>query len=244
MKVIDCEQNMEWLAARCGSLGASSIADMVVAKTRTGWGASRFNLAAKLVCERLTGTPQESYTNAAMQWGHDTEIPQARAQCMNSCATLPFSKLASSSWYPSISKSHASPDGLVGDDGLIEIKCPNTATHIETLLSEGCGRQHVKQMQWQMACCGRAWCDFVSSTRVCRPKCRCSCSAFAATTNSSLSWSARPGCSFAEIDKNDRDAFGQIPKSRGRRMTSDATGICLILPLRCGCGSNLTSRCA
>ena len=159
MKVIDCEQNSaEWLAARCGSLGASSIADMV-AKTRTGWGASRFNLAAKLVCERLTGTPQESYTNAAMQWGHDTE-PQARAmyEFMRDVAVQQVGLVL----HPSISKSHASPDGLVGDDGLIEIKCPNTATHIETLLSEDVEGRYVKQMQWQMACCGRAWCDFVS----------------------------------------------------------------------------------
>ena len=159
MKVIDCEQNSaEWLAARCGSLGASSIADMV-AKTRTGWGASRFNLAARIVCERLTGTPQESYTNAAMQWGHDTE-PQARAmyEFMRDVAVQQVGLVL----HPSISKSHASPDGLVGDDGLIEIKCPNTATHIETLLSEDVEGKYVKQMQWQMACCGRAWCDFVS----------------------------------------------------------------------------------
>ena len=159
MKVIDCEQNSaEWLAARCGSLGASSIADMV-AKTRTGWGASRFNLAARIVCERLTGTPQESYTNAAMQWGHDTE-PQARAmyEFMRDVAVQQVGLVL----HPSINKSHASPDGLVGDDGLIEIKCPNTATHIETLLSEDVEGRYVKQMQWQMACCGRAWCDFVS----------------------------------------------------------------------------------
>ncbi len=159
MKVIDCEQNSaEWLAARCGSLGASSIADMV-AKTRTGWGASRFNLAARIVCERLTGTPQESYTNAAMQWGHDTE-PQARAmyEFMRDVAVQQVGLVL----HPSISKSHASPDGLVGDDGLIEIKCPNTATHIETLLSEDVEGKYVKQMQWQMSCCGRAWCDFVS----------------------------------------------------------------------------------
>ena len=159
MKVIDCEQNSaEWLAARCGSLGASSIADMV-AKTRTGWGASRFNLAARIVCERLTGTPQESYTNAAMQWGHDTE-PQARAmyEFMRDVAVQQVGLVL----HPSINKSHASPDGIVGDDGLIEIKCPNTATHIETLLSEDVEGKYVKQMQWQMACCGRAWCDFVS----------------------------------------------------------------------------------
>lgn len=159
MKIVDCEQNsQEWLAARCGSLGASSIADMV-AKTRNGWGASRFNLAARIVCERLTGSPQESYTNAAMQWGHDTE-PQARAmyEFMRDTPVTSVGLVL----HPSIDKSHASPDGLVGDDGLLEIKCPNTATHIETLLSEEIEGKYVKQMQWQMACCQRPWCDFVS----------------------------------------------------------------------------------
>jgi putative phage-type endonuclease len=159
MKIVDCEQNSpEWLAARCGSLGASSISDMV-SKTRTGWGASRFNLAARIVCERLTGTPQDSYTNAAMQWGHDTE-PQARSmyEFMKNITVTQVGLVL----HPSIDRSHASPDGLVGDDGLIEIKCPNTATHIETLLNEDVDGKYVKQMQWQMACCGRSWCDFVS----------------------------------------------------------------------------------
>lgn len=159
MKIVDCQQGTpEWLAARCGSLGASSIADMM-ARTKSGWSASRANLAARLVCERLTGTPQESYTNAAMQWGHDTE-PQARAmyEFMRDVAVQQVGLVL----HPSINKSHASPDGLVGDAGLIEIKCPNTATHIETLLSEDVEGKYIKQMQWQMACCGRAWCDFVS----------------------------------------------------------------------------------
>lgn len=159
MRIVECEQNSpEWLAARCGSLGASSIADMV-AKTRTGWGASRFNLAARIVCERLTGSPQDSYTNAAMQWGHDTE-PQARAmyEFMKDVTVAQVGLVL----HPSIEKSHASPDGLVGEDGLIEIKCPNTATHIETLLNEEVEGKYIKQMQWQMACCRRSWCDFVS----------------------------------------------------------------------------------
>ena len=56
----------------------------------------------------------------------------------------------------------ASPDGLVGTDGLLEIKCPFTATHIDTLLSGKVPDRYKTQMQWQMACTGRQWCDFVS----------------------------------------------------------------------------------
>lgn len=159
MKIIECEQNSpEWMAARCGSLGASSIADMV-AKTRTGWGASRFNLAARIVCERLTGSPQESYSNAAMQWGHDTE-PKARKmyEFMRDVEVKQVGLVL----HQAIDKSHASPDGLVGNDGLLEIKCPTTATHIETLLSDDVEGKYVKQMQWQMACTETGWCDFVS----------------------------------------------------------------------------------
>ena len=64
--------------------------------------------------------------------------------------------------HPRIDNSGASPDGMVGDDGLVEIKCPNTATHIETLLDKEVPSKYVKQMQWQMACTDRKWCDFVS----------------------------------------------------------------------------------
>lgn len=148
----------EWRAARCGSLGASQVAD-ALAKTKTGWGASRANIMASMVAERLTGEPQETYTNAAMQWGSNKE-PEARAayafQMDVDVAEVGLIR------HPSITGTHASPDGLVGDDGLVEIKCPNTATHIETLTAQRVAGKYVTQIQWQLACTGRAWCDFVS----------------------------------------------------------------------------------
>lgn len=159
MHILNIEQGSDaWKQARAGSLGASSIADMM-ARTKSGWSASRANLAARLVCERLTGTPQESYTNAAMQWGHDTE-PQARQmyEFMRDVAVEQVGLVL----HPSIAKSHASPDGVLEDKGLLEIKCPNSATHIETLLSEQIDGKYIKQMQWQMAVCEREFCDFVS----------------------------------------------------------------------------------
>jgi putative phage-type endonuclease len=150
----------EWRAARVGSLGASRVVDAIT-KTKTGWGASRKNLLADLVAERLTGQPADKFTNAAMQWGTETE-PQARAAyCFYHGQEVRQVGLIR---HPIIAGTHASPDGLVGDDGLIEIKCPNTATHIETLISKGASvdGKYFTQMQWQMACTGRQWCDFVS----------------------------------------------------------------------------------
>jgi len=148
----------EWLTARCGKVTASRVAD-VVAKTKTGWGASRANYMAELIAERLTGQPAEKFSNAAMQWGTDTE-PQARAAyeffqdvTVETVGLVP---------HPKIEMSAASPDGLVGDSGMVEIKCPNTATHIDTLLGGAVPEKYITQMQWQMACAGRKWCDFVS----------------------------------------------------------------------------------
>jgi putative phage-type endonuclease len=148
----------EWHQERCGKATASRIAD-IIATTKSGPSASRKNYLAQLVAERLTGTVAESYTNAAMQWGQNTE-EQARA-------TYAFLKgvdvlKAPFVPHPELADSGASPDGFVGSDGLIEIKCPNTATHIETLLAGKIDAKYITQMQWQMACTGREWCDFVS----------------------------------------------------------------------------------
>jgi len=148
----------EWFAVRIGKVTASRVAD-VLAKTKTGYSTSRENYMAQLVCERLTGQKGESFTNAAMQHGTDTE-PLARAAyealhdvLVDEVGFIP---------HPTIIMAGASPDGLVSDDGLLEIKCPNTATHIETLLSQTVPGKYNTQMQFQMACTDRSWCDFVS----------------------------------------------------------------------------------
>jgi len=148
----------EWFAIRCGKVTASRVAD-VIAKTKTGWGASRKNYAAQLLVERLTSTVQKGYVNAAMQWGTDME-PEARAayQFENNVRV----GLVGFVDHPTIKMCGASPDGLVRDDGLLEIKCPETATHIEVLLGQSIPGNYVTQMQWQMACTGRQWCDFAS----------------------------------------------------------------------------------
>ncbi len=148
----------DWFATRCGKVTASRIAD-ATARTKTGWGAGRANYMAQLVAERLTGTVAESFSNAAMQWGTDQEPAAREAYEFIRGVTVVEMGFAD---HPDIANTGASPDGLVGDDGLVEIKCPNTATHIETLRGGGIPEKYVKQMQWQMACTGRAWCDFAS----------------------------------------------------------------------------------
>lgn len=148
----------DWLAARAGSLGASQVHEALT-RTKTGWGAGRANIKARMVAERLTGQPQESFSNAAMQWGNDWEDAARTAYAFLHGVTVAQMGLAV---HPTIKGTHASPDGLVGDKGLVEIKCPNTATHIETLKSQIIPAKYQTQMLWQMICLGREWCDFAS----------------------------------------------------------------------------------
>ena len=145
----------EWFAARIGKVTASRIKDVLAGKTT----AARRNYMAQLVVERFTNKAPESFTNAAMQWGTDQE-PFARAAYEAKLGVLVDETGLVD--HPTIPMSGASPDGLVNDDGLVEIKCPNTATHIDTLLSRMPDADYIGQMQWQMACTGRKWCDFVS----------------------------------------------------------------------------------
>lgn len=148
-----------WHAQRLGRVTASRVAD-IIAKTKSGYSTSRANYMAELVAERLTGNRAESFTSAAMQWGTDQE-PEARlAYEFYSNAKV---ELVGFVAHPTIAMAGASPDGFVGADGLVEFKCPLTATHIETLLTDSVPGRYETQMLWQMACCpDRAWCDYVS----------------------------------------------------------------------------------
>jgi putative phage-type endonuclease len=152
------QRTTEWFAARLGKVTASRIGD-VMAKTKSGYAATRANYMAQLVVERMTGKQTETFSNAAMQWGTDTE-PLARAayEIKNNILVDEVGFID----HPSIQMAGASPDGLIGEHGMLEIKCPNTATHIETLLHDKIDEKYIYQMQWQMACTDRRWCDFVS----------------------------------------------------------------------------------
>ncbi|OMQ44726.1 lambda exonuclease family protein [Ensifer sp. 1H6] len=148
----------EWHAIRLGKVTASRVAD-VIAKTKSGPSASRAKYAGELIAERLTGSPAERFSNAAMAWGTEQE-PEAR-KTYEFYRDTDVVQVAFVS-HPVIGDSGASPDGLVDVDGLLEIKCPETHTHIETLLNKEVPSKYVTQMMWQMACTGRKWCDFVS----------------------------------------------------------------------------------
>jgi len=152
------QRTEEWFKQRLGKVTASKISD-VIAKTKSGPSASRENYSTQLTLERLTGQQAEFYTNAAMEWGTATE-PQAR-----SAYELYREVLVDEVGFidhPTIAMSGASPDGFVGEDGLVEIKCPESKTQMETLLNQKVPTKYMPQMQWQMACTGRKWCDFVS----------------------------------------------------------------------------------
>ena len=122
------QRSAEWHAARLGKVTASKVAD-VVARTRTGYAASRANYMAQLVCERLTGKPTEGFSNAAMEWGVEQE---AAARDAYSARVGELVTEVGFIDHPTIKMAGASPDGIVGA-GIVEIKAPSTATHIEYL---------------------------------------------------------------------------------------------------------------
>ena len=152
------QRSREWYAARLGKVTASRVGDLI-ARTRTGWSASRGNYLNQLLAERLSFEVMPTPVTSAMQWGIEQE-PNARLAYqlyadddVSECGFVD---------HPEIAMSGASPDGLVGGDGLIEIKCPGTASHLTTLLEEQVPDRYLPQIHWQLSCTGRNWCDFVS----------------------------------------------------------------------------------
>jgi putative phage-type endonuclease len=152
------QRTPDWEAARLGKATASRIAD-IIASTKSGYAASRANYAAQLISERLTGVKAEAFESAAMRWGVEKEIEALEVYAFEEDADVTQVGFLD---HPTVPMAGASPDGLVSDAGLVEIKCPLSATHIETLLGQAPPGRYVAQMQWQMAVTGRLWCDFVS----------------------------------------------------------------------------------
>lgn len=147
----------EWLAERCGSVTASRFSD-VLAKIKSGESASRRNYRAEIVCERLTKTPADHFETAEMRRGTEQE-PHARMayEAMTGSFVVEQGFIK----HPTIAWCGASPDGFIGDDGGIEIKCPNTAQHIDALL-KGMDSDHIAQVQGNLWVSGRRWWDFIS----------------------------------------------------------------------------------
>jgi putative phage-type endonuclease len=150
------QRSEEWFQARLGLVTASRVAD-VLAKIKSGESASRRNYKIQLVSERLTGERQETYINQAMQDGIDREqfARDRYVQQFGEVEEVGFVK------HPTL-EAGASPDGMVGNDGIIEIKCPMGSTHTETLMTQDIPSKYVPQVQFQLLVTGRKWCDFVS----------------------------------------------------------------------------------
>lgn len=149
----------EWRLARCGHVTASRVHDIIATTRSGGFSAGRKNYMAELVAERLTGTPAPTYVSPAMAYGTECE---AEARFEYALDTEVEVEEVGFLLHPMIGEAGASPDGLVGPDGLVEFKSPNTATHIDTLLGKKIPIEYITQMQFQMGVTGRQWCDWVS----------------------------------------------------------------------------------
>lgn len=150
------QRTEDWYTARVGKITASRIKDLS-AKPKAGKCLN--DVLTKILAERLSGEPTPTVKNKAMDWGIECEPLARQAYELATFCTVVEVGLID---HPTIPMSGASPDGLVGDDGLIEIKCPETATHTNTLLTNEVPAEYLPQIFWQMACTGRKWCDFVS----------------------------------------------------------------------------------
>lgn len=157
---IDCEQGSQmWAELRCGLVTASRCGEVIAMTKKGEETAARRDYRIELISEILTGVPYPRFVSKEMQWGIDQE-PFARAAyelqrdvLVETCGFVV---------HPSVDRFGASPDGLVGDDGLIQIKCPNTTTHLAWMMSKTIPVEHMPQMLAEMSCTQRAWCDFVS----------------------------------------------------------------------------------
>lgn len=160
MRTIQCEQGTaQWLDARRGKITASRIVDVLDYLKKGGEGAGRKNYRIDLIAERLSGFSEEHFVSPEMKWGTYCE-PMARTAYEMERNTMVES--VGFVMHPESDFTGASPDGLVDEDGALEIKCPKTTTHIKWLMAGDVPEEHQAQCLWVMACTGRKWCDFAS----------------------------------------------------------------------------------
>lgn len=150
------QRSDDWHAERCGKVTASRVKDL---NAKPSKGKALNSLGLTILAERLTGVQEEIKTTATMQWGIDNE-PYAIAAYENETGN--FVKGTGLIDHPFIPMFGASPDGLIGNDGQIEAKCPNTTTHLNTLLTKKVPDEYIPQITCQLACTRRKWCDFIS----------------------------------------------------------------------------------
>ena len=160
MPLVDVEQGTaEWLVMRIGCVTASRMNDvMAKLKKKDAEAQARKDYKAEIICEMLTGRAAEHYVSPAMEWGLENEIFARNAYEVEVAPTEP----GGFALHASIPRFGASPDGLVGDFGLVEFKCPTTATHLDYIANGVVPEEYHWQMYAQMSCAERLWCDFVS----------------------------------------------------------------------------------
>ena len=149
------QRDPEWFAARVGKVTASRLSDVLAG----GSGKTRENYIGELVAERMTGKPYEGFQNGAMERGIELESDARTMYDLQSDDEIVEVDFVP---HPTIEMAGASPDALAGADGLAEFKCPKTAVHIRYLLGGTLEHKYYCQIQWQLACTGRKWCDFAS----------------------------------------------------------------------------------
>ncbi|WP_102830683.1 lambda exonuclease family protein [Bartonella bovis] len=153
------QRTAEWFQARLGKVTASNISS-IINKTAKGLPTSKYEeYKFQLITERLMGKTVSSYETPAMRWGNEHE--DRAIEEYSFIYDTPVSRCGFIS-HPTIEMAGASPDGLIGDDGLVEVKCLQPITHTRFLLSGEIKPEYILQMQFQMACTERKWCDFVS----------------------------------------------------------------------------------
>ena len=150
------QRSEDWHADRCGKVTASRVKD-ISAKPKTGKAYNALTLT--ILTERLTGVQEETPTTGPMQWGIDQEVHAITAYENETGNFVVGTGLVD---HPAIKMSGASPDGLVDQDGQLEVKCPNSQTHLNTVLTKEVPGEYIPQITWQLACTRRKWCDFVS----------------------------------------------------------------------------------
>ncbi|EJF98608.1 hypothetical protein MEI_00178 [Bartonella vinsonii subsp. arupensis Pm136co] len=153
------QRTAEWFQARLGKVTASNVYH-VLSKTAKGLPTSKYeDYKMKLMTERLTGEISQSYTTPAMQWGIEHEEDALKEYEFIYDTTITRCGFFQ---HPKIEMAGASPDGLIGEDGLIEVKCPQSTTHLRFFVYDEIKPEYHAQMQFQMACTGRKWCHFIS----------------------------------------------------------------------------------
>ncbi|EJF82317.1 lambda exonuclease family protein [Bartonella doshiae] len=153
------QRTAEWFQARLGKVTASNVYN-IISKTAKGLPTSKYeDYKMKLMTERLTGETSQSYTTSAMQWGieHEDDALKEYAFIYDTEVTR-----CGFIQHPTMEMAGASPDGFVGEDGLVEIKCPQSANHLRFFMDGNIKPEYIAQIQFQMACTGRKWCHFVS----------------------------------------------------------------------------------